>query len=320
MFSQTNTGRRKPPAPVAGVARGVKLLLALAVFVSALAALIPGYIYLASEALVQRRYPLASTTVRADLTPKQVRRGAHLVAITGCADCHGPKLTGRLLYSASPLPVYAGNLLRSAKAMSDGELERAIRYAVAPDATSLWGMPSGSYRYLSEDDVASLVSWLRSRPPDGPARPPPRFAIAARLALLKGTLEPAAAVAADSPSSLDMGPRYDGGRYLARIACGECHGTDLNGTGAAPDLNRIVRYDRPAFFALLREGRGADASVLPAMHRLARVRFRFFADYEIMALYEYLWARAHAPADLIARAEALRRHDADERRLQNTAQ
>jgi hypothetical protein len=101
-----------------------------------------------------------------------------------------------------------------------------------------------------------------------------------------------------------MGPRYDGGRYLARIACSECHGTDLSGTTGAPDLIRVAAYSRPAFFNLLRRGWGAHGRAVPTMRRLAQTRFHGFADYEILALFDYLSARAHAPAAMFARARA----------------
>lgn len=308
------------PERTSGATFLIKMLVAVAAIAGAVAALISLYVYIASEVIIERRYPLASTTAHAESTPKQIQRGAHLVAIAGCADCHGASLQGRLLYATSPLPVYAGNLLRSARTMSDDELERAIRYAIRPDATSLWAMPSGDYLYMSEDDIAALISYLRSRPAEGVVRPPPRFDVGARLTLLRHQLRPALLIAADSPASLDLGPRYDGGRYLARMTCGECHGTDLEGRGPAPDLASISRYSRPAFFSLLREGRGANGRMLPAMHRLARVRFHVLADYEIMALYDYLDARAHAPAELVARAEALRRHEEDEKRLNQADQ
>jgi cytochrome c553 len=297
------------------VAGWAKTLVALSAILTALAVLTPLYIYLASEAIIQRRYPLASTTAHAEATPKKILRGAHLIAIAGCADCHGASLEGRLMRGNTWLPVYASNLMRSAPAMSDGELERAIRYAIKPDATSLWAMPSGSYTYMSEDDVASIISTLRSLTPNGSVLPPPQFDLAARDALLAGRLRPALLATVDSPASLDLGPRYDGGRYLARIACGECHGTDLKGSDTAPDLATISRYDRAAFFALLRKGYGAKHRVLPAMYRLADVRFHVLADYEVMALYDYLDARAHAPAELVARAEALRRHEESEKLL-----
>ena len=133
--------------------------------------------------------------------------------------------------------------------------------------------------------------------------------------LLKGDIEPGVLKTRDSESSLDMGPRYDGGRYLARVACAECHGTDFKGQGYAPDLNILARYSRPAFFDLLRGGAGVNGRFLPVMHHLAPIRFHAFADYEIMALYDYLAARAHAPSDVVARSEALRRHEESTRTL-----
>jgi hypothetical protein len=56
------------------------------------------------------------------------------------------------------------------------------------------------------------------------------------------------------------------------------------------------------------------------MFHLARIRFHEFADYEIMALYDYLDARAHAPADIVAHAQALRRHEESQRLLSETPQ
>jgi mono/diheme cytochrome c family protein len=190
--------------------------------------------------------------------------------------------------------------------MSDGEFERTLRRGIAPDATSLWAMPSVDYQYLSQTDVASLLAYLRSLGPAGVPRPAPTWNMRARLALLEGHIVPSALEIRDAAPSLDMGPRYDGGRYLARIACSECHGTDLGGMPAhgAPDLDAISLYNRAAFFDLLRRGYGVNGRSVPAMGRAAAIRFHVFADFEIMALYDYLDARLHAPPELIARARA----------------
>ena len=139
------------------------MIVAALAIIGVLLALVPLTVYLASEAVIQRRYPLASTTAHAEQTDKQLRRGAHLMTIAGCADCHGANLQGRLLHVGSLLPVYSGNLLRDAQVMSDDELERAIRGAIKPDATSMWLMPSGSYVYMSEDDVGSIISYSRAQ-------------------------------------------------------------------------------------------------------------------------------------------------------------
>lgn len=286
-----------PVLKAAGAIAAVSVLCAI---------IIPAYVYLASEAVIERRYPLPPISEPAGSLPQMTARGGHLAQVTGCGDCHGSNVAGRTMRAAGALQIWSSNLRLAAAAMSDGDFERALRHGMAPDATSLWGMPAADYMYMSEADVAALLVYLRSLGRVGPSRPPPDWSWRARLALLDGHLIPSALETRDAPSSLDMGPRYDGGRYLARIACSECHGTDLDGerSRGIPDLSEIVNYDRPEFFSLLRGGRSAHDRRVPVMRRLAAIRFHDFADFEIMALYDYLDARAHAPAKLVARAKA----------------
>jgi cytochrome c553 len=157
-------------------------------------------------------------------------------------------------------------------------------------------MPSEDYTYMSEADVAAIVSYVRSRGAVGAETPPPRFGARDRLAILKGELEPTAMRVQEGGASLDLGPRYDGGRYIARTMCAGCHGLDLSGTPDArvPNLNAVNRYALRDFFALLRQGHAPDDRPTPVMKALARPRFSEFKDYEVMALYDYLAARAAA--------------------------
>lgn len=286
-----------PVLKTAGAIAAVSVLCALG---------IPAYVYLASEAVIERRYPLPAISELAAPLPETVPRGEHLGHIAGCGDCHGPDLEGRQTRAAGVLPVWSSNLRLAAAEMSDAEFERALRHGIVPDATTLWAMPATDYMYLSETDVAALLAWLRSLGMAGMPRPAPVWNIRARLALLDGRLVPSVLETRNAPSSIDMGARYGGGRYLARIACSQCHGTDLEGAAAQkiPDLAVVSRYDRPAFFDLLRRGFGVHGGRVPKMHDLAASRFHVFADYEIMALYDYLDARAHAPAELVAHEKA----------------
>ena len=281
---------------------GARIALAAAALMVAFAVVAPFYVYVASEALIGRRYPLPVIDEPLVASAKDAR-GAHLATIAGCTDCHGTNLEGRR-ESLGPLPLWATNLRIAASRISPGEFERALRRGLAPDATSLWGMPSQDYMYMSEGDVADLYGWLRSRGVSGRTTPQPRWNLRARLALLGGRIVPAAIATRDEPPSLDLGPRYDGGRYLVRIACSQCHGTDLAGSSDAGDLRSVAAYSRTAFFDLLRRGWGAHGRRLRVMGRLARSRFHAFADYEVMALFDYLSARAHAPAAMFARAKA----------------
>jgi mono/diheme cytochrome c family protein len=269
----------------------LKWSLAAAGLAVGLRALVSATIWLQSEAVIERRYPLPSTTVAASDEQKAVARGAHLMAIAGCSDCHGQDLEGRLVRANSVLPVWSSNLRRDAHSMTDEEFERAIRTGITPDSTSMWAMPAMDYAYMSEDDVTAIVSYLRTLKALGTTRPAPLFDMPARFAIAQGDLEPVAQSALESPTSLDLGPRYDGGRYLARIACADCHDTDLTGSADAPDLKVIAHYSRADFFALMHGGRAPDGRRPKDM---ARPRFRALYDYEIDALYDYLSARAQA--------------------------
>jgi mono/diheme cytochrome c family protein len=284
----------------------LKVAGALAAVAVAGAVAFPFHTYLASEALIERRYPLPAIAEPAAPAPVMVARGEHLARIAGCGDCHGASFEGRRTRDSGVSGLWSSNLRLAAANLSEGEFERALRRGIAPDATSLWAMPSKDYMYMSENDVAALLAYLRSIGATGPLRHGPKWDTRARRALLDGRIIPAVLAVRDAPSSLDLGPRYDGGRYLARIACSECHGTDLEGgpTHGVPDLDMISLYSRSAFFDLLRRGRGADGRRVPVMRRLSMVRFHVFADYEIMALYDYLDARTHAPPALVARAKA----------------
>jgi mono/diheme cytochrome c family protein len=257
----------------------------------ALASLVPAIAWLVSEAIIVRRYPLPSSTVEATEDSKAIRRGAHLIAIAGCQDCHGENLEGRLNVRRGILPLWSTNLRLFAQTATDEEFEWAIRAGITPDSTSTWIMPSMDYTYMSEDDVVAIVSYLRTLRALGEPTPKPRFDLAARFAIADGYIEPIAKEALESPTSLDLGPRYDGGRYLARVACADCHGTDLAGSRDAPDLTLVSNYSRAQFFALMHGGRASDGRQIEAM---SRPRFRAFYDYEIDALFDYLSARAKA--------------------------
>ena len=258
-------------------------------------ALAPAIIYLTSEALIVRRYTLPSSIVHAARAPADIAWGKHLATLYGCRDCHGADLTGRMQYGTPGLAIAAPNLRHFVMQYTDADFDRAVRRGLAPSARALWLMPSDSYIYMRDSDLAAIIAYTRALPPKGPGWPAPRFDLPARLAVLAGRLAPVDPYDMGRHTPLSVGPRYDGGRYLAAMTCSSCHGTDLTGKGAAGDLKTIAAYSRAQFFGLLRSGRLASGRRAPAMARLAGARFQAFRDYEIDALYAYLKARARAP-------------------------
>jgi cytochrome c553 len=267
----------------------------LGIGIAALAA-VAAYFYLLSETVIERHYPLFSTDVHYKTDAATLARGLHILKIAGCRGCHGDNLHGRLLHPFAYFPIWAPNLTRSAHTLTSAEFARAIRFGLHPDGTSLWIMPSADYMYMSDADLSDLIAYIHSRPAVGKIAPPPRFPRRARIAILQGNLQPSARDMSESDGSLDLGPRYRGGRYLARMSCALCHSLDLSGSpdGRVPNLTVLRRYSLRDFFGLLREGKSPRGNPVPVHRRLARPRFSDFKDYEIMALYDYLSARAAA--------------------------
>ncbi len=107
-----------------------------------------------------------------------IERGEYLVrGIAGCGNCHTPlgpdgfvmeqELGGRLVEQNEMFTAIAPNITPSGSVAewSDAELARAIREGIRPDG-SLIGppMPFPMYRGLGDDDLASIVMFLRTLP------------------------------------------------------------------------------------------------------------------------------------------------------------
>jgi mono/diheme cytochrome c family protein len=107
-----------------------------------------------------------------------VERGDYLVnSISGCGSCHTPfgaqgldmsrALAGRLVEESPAYTAIAPNLTPGGPVAdwSDAELARAIREGIRPDGSVLGPpMPFEVYHGISDDDLASIVMYLRTVP------------------------------------------------------------------------------------------------------------------------------------------------------------
>jgi mono/diheme cytochrome c family protein len=253
------------------------------------------YVYLASEAVIERRYTLPSSLIKASEGADAIAHGKRFMGIAGCFGCHGDDLTGKTVRVTQDFTIESGSLRALGALYTDGDFERAIRRGLTPDARAVWVMPSGSYAYMHESDVEDVIAYIRSLPPAGAVPLKPHFDFATRRAILDGTLVPASPNADKILTPPDEGPQFDGGRYLAMTACSICHGGDLSGRTDAPDLDVATSYTREQFFDLMRRGYSRDGRRLRVMNALAKTRYHILFDYEIEALYKYLVARKTLP-------------------------
>jgi mono/diheme cytochrome c family protein len=164
------------------------------------------------------------------LAEASVERGEYLVrGPAGCGNCHTPigpngpemdrELTGRVVEDIPAFTAVAPNLTPAGQiaGWSDAELAKAIREGLRPDG-SLIGppMPYAMYRGLSDDDVVSIVMFLRTLPAIPSELPKSVYNI---------PLPPAYGPPVETVAAVPQGVTVEYGAYLAGPVshCMECH-------------------------------------------------------------------------------------------------
>lgn len=177
------------------------------------------------------------------LAEASVERGEYLVrGPAGCGNCHTPigpngpemdkELTGRVVEDIPAFTAVAPNLTPAGQisGWTDVELARAIREGLRPDG-SLIGppMPYTMYRGLSDEDVMSMVMFLRTLPAIPSDLPKSVYNI---------PLPPAYGPPVDSVAAVPQGVTVEYGAYLAGPVahCMECH-TPMGPQGPLIDTN-----------------------------------------------------------------------------------
>ncbi len=236
-------------------------------------------------------------------------RGAHLAALT-CASCHASLDSGRplaggrdniLAVADGPTfgVLYPPNLTPAgvlSRYTSDGLLARAIREGVGWDGRALLVMPSAQFRRMSDDDLASVIAWMRAQPPVPRTLPPPATNLLGYLVLglhmFPNSLQPpltrpVASVPRDSSAVY--------GEYVSYIfGCRDCHGPTLHGgrkgqfAPLGPNLAALAStHPQSAFDHALRGGVSPSGAPLNP-NLMPWTVYSVLDDVEVAALYRYL--------------------------------
>lgn len=166
------------------------------------------------------------------LADPSLERGTYLVeGPAACGNCHTPKgpdgplpgmdLAGMMVEKNEHFTAIAGNITPGGAVggWSDAELAKAIREGIRPDGSVIGPpMPIGLYRRLSDDDLMSMVIYLRQVPAvdNDPGQ-----------SVYHIPLPPAYGPPVDSVAAVPQGVTVDYGAYLAGPVahCVECHTT-----------------------------------------------------------------------------------------------
>jgi cytochrome c553 len=235
-------------------------------------------------------------------TPAQIQRG-QAIDNSFCSACHSK--TGHLtgdLDIGKDFPISVGSFVSSnltpagqLSRWSNGEIFRAIRNGIDADGHWLTIMSYTNAGKLSDDDIQSLIAYLRSQPAAGSAtvNPPDQFNLLGLIMLGAGILPGGKPVFTGVITAPPKGPTAQYGEYISWYQdCRECHGANLTGGvpgqlgPIGPGLNFIKEWKPAEFIATMRTGTD------PSGHQLSsQMPWRAIGkmdDEELTALYEYL--------------------------------
>src|SRR6478735_3830613 len=113
----------------------------------------------------------ATTNRQFERTPERLARGRYLVVgLAGCESCHSPKD-----WKTHGAPNLTPDPETGAANWSDDQIARSIREGIGHDGRAIFPMmPYAGYRTFSDEDVASIVVYLRSVAPVHNPLPPTR--------------------------------------------------------------------------------------------------------------------------------------------------
>jgi hypothetical protein len=178
-------------------------------------------------------------------------------------------------FSATNLTAGKGGIGAS---YSDADWIRTIRHGVKPDGHGVIFM--NNYAALGDQDLGSLIAYLKQIPPVDAEYPTTRYDLFAPLAPAVGFFTPAAElIDHGAPRTADPAPgaTTEYGQYLFAI-CAECHSTRLAG--------KLDEWTEADFARALRtRAVPGGKKQLPASHLKS---FGEMTDTELSALWLYL--------------------------------
>lgn len=271
-----------------------------------------------------RARPLTNRTFVS--TPELLTRGRYITEnVAGCMDCHSPHdwtkhdapipegMEGageNFPIAGLPGRITAPNLTpdreTGAGSWSDDRLARAIREGIGHDGRALFPiMPYQHYHSMSDEDLASVIVFLRSLKPVRNSLPATKLVFPVNY-LIRSVPEPLAAPVAPP----DLSTLVKRGAYLVNIAaCSDCHtpqdahgmplaGLDFSGgfilegpwgrvasANITPDASGISYYDEALFAQVMRTGYVKARKLNQIMPWMV---FGGMTDEDLHAVFAYL--------------------------------
>lgn len=290
--------------------------------------------FFSQSSIAQLKSPAANFATDATVfhalgSPERLERGRYLVeGVAHCFECHaehefkkglgqpklGTKGAGEIVkneaFDGVPFPdgLTHPNITpdkqTGAGTWTDAQFEQAIRHGIGHDGRELLDfMPYAFFRSMTDEDVASVIVYIRSLPAVRNSLPKRNLPFPVKVNL-HPEMEP--------PLPPDVSEQVKHGWYLVRIAqCNDCHTpsdehgkarTDMMFGGGArmkgpwgdvvtpnitSDPSGISHYDETMFIKTIRTGR-ASGGVRELNPLMPYSYFRNMTDDDLKAIFAYL--------------------------------
>jgi mono/diheme cytochrome c family protein len=245
-----------------------------------------------------------------------IERGRYLYLSRGCTECHGVNGAGQdVINDGKGMHIHAPNITPGKGSVVTGygadDWVRTLRHGVKPNGKPTIVMPSEDYARLTDDDLASMVAYIRQMPAaDGQAAvielPAPVKALYAT-----GVMHDAAEIIDHSLPPSPPVPETVSTQHGAYVvnSCIGCHGARLSGgkiPGAPPEWPEaanltpgeggvMARYPTPeSFAAMFKNGKRPDGSEVSKV--MPFLSLKEMSDTDVQAMYLHLKTLPAVPA------------------------
>jgi mono/diheme cytochrome c family protein len=225
-----------------------------------------------------------------------------------CAGCHGDNLAGFTMFEDPAIGQIDGSNLTPGKggigtSYTDMDWLRAIKHGVKPDGSAAIVMPSIDYSYMGDEDLGSLIAYLKTLPPiDNEVLNEPKLTTMAKIMAsfgAFGTLFSAEEIDHNMGSAFVpvIGETVEYGTYLVNVfGCRTCHGLGMNG-GKDPDPNapfgpnitpggNLGNWSTSEFIVSMRTGTTPEGRKMTKY--MPWKGLSNMSDEELIAVYKYL--------------------------------
>lgn len=235
-----------------------------------------------------------------------IAKGAKFAML--CTDCHGKKLEGFAFFNDPKLGIlHAPNLTRgkgsAVSYYTDKDWIQSVRHGVRPNGDGLLVMPAKDYYYMSKEDIASLIAYVKQiEPVDNVTGKNSLTTMGKILMAMNAFGEMHSASLLDHSKPVGDAPaaaaNAEYGKYLLNISgCKSCHGEMLNG-GKHPDPNsppvpnltskgNLKHWNKDQFIATIKTGTTPEGKKLHPKY-MPYASYSALSDDDLTAIYLYL--------------------------------